>query len=238
MKGINNIIQIAILCKCAQSFAFAPIGGAVFKTDANKLGLQTRGTRLYMSELDDREQASTPPAPPPPFKAFPVISRIAGIEWTGACRYVGADLVPVSKLKLSGGVKYDINGTTVTLSSFLTFPNGKTREVVMQGEKNIGSASPSMTLRSLEEGGPISMKLTELAPDTLLINEIEEASGKTILTASLSIVQGSKGMELVQVSHEVSDGSGNDVIEGHQVWRLSGGRIQFEDFDYREATGR
>jgi hypothetical protein len=98
-----------------------------------------------------------------------------------------------------------------------------------------------MTLRSVEEGGPISMKVTELEPDTLLINEVEEATGKTILTASLSIVQGPKGkMELVQVSHEVSDsdGSGTDVIEGHQVWRLSGGPIQFEDFDYRGTTGR
>ena len=238
MKGINNIIHIAVLCKCVESFAFSPIGGAIYKTDVNKLGLQTR-TRLYMSELDDREQASTSNFPPPPFKAFPVLSRIAGIEWTGACRYVGADLVPASNMKLSGGVKYDIDGSTVTLSSFLTFPNGKTREVVMRGEKDIGSTSPSMILRSVEEGGPISMKVTELAPDTLLINEVEEASGKTILTASLSIVQGPKGkMELVQVSHEVSDGSGKDVIEGHQVWRLTGGRIQYEDFDYREATGR
>jgi hypothetical protein len=246
MKGINNILQIAVLCKCVESFAFSPISGAIFKTDANKLGLhhvstKQTGTSLYMSELDDREQAPAYTYPPPPFKAFPVISRLSGIEWTGACRYVGADLVPLSKMKLSGGVKYDIEGSTVTLSSFLTFPNGKTREMVMTGEKDINSTSPSMTLRSVEEGGPISMKVTELEPDTLLINEVEEATGKTILTASLSIVQGPKGkMELVQVSHEVSDsdGSGTDVIEGHQVWRLSGGPIQFEDFDYRGTTGR
>ena len=59
------------------------------------------------------------------------------MNWTGTCRYVGADLVPLSKLKLTGGVRYDINGTSVTLSSFLTFPNGNTREVQMRGEKEV-----------------------------------------------------------------------------------------------------
>jgi len=227
--NMRSFIQILILAKCTQSFAFSPSYG--HGTIHNK------ASPLHMSLQDEtQEQSSTPT--PPPYKAFPVISRIAGIEWTGPCRYVGADLVPASDLELSGGVKYDINGTTVTLSSFLTFPNGKTREVVMQGEKDVTSTktSPSMILRSLEEGGPISMKITELAPDTILINEVEESSGKTILTASVSLIKGSKGMELVQVSHEVSDG-GKDVIEGHQVWRLSGGAIQFDDFDYRSSTG-
>jgi len=176
-----------------------------------------------------------------PVQVFPVINRIAGINWTGSCRYVGADLVPASKLKLTGGVRYDVNGTTgtVTLSSFLTFPNGKTREVMMQGEANYDiSKKSTIKLSSLEEGGPIYMLLTEVAPDTILINEVEEASGRTILTASISVVEGRKGMELVQISHEIGDGKEGAVIEGHQVWRLTGGPIQYDDFCLRGTTGR
>jgi hypothetical protein len=229
---MRSFIQILLLVKCTQSFAFSPSWNQGY--DAGTIHKMS-SSPLHMSLRDESQERSST-LPPPPFKAFPVISRIAGIEWTGECRYVGADLVPASQLELSGGVKYDINGTTVTLSSFLTFPNGKTREVVMQGDKDISSTSTSMILRAVEEGGPISMKITELAPDTILINEVEEATGKTILTASVSLVKGSKGMELVQVSHEVSDG-GKDVIEGHQVRRLSGGSIKFDDFDLRHGTG-
>lgn len=174
--------------------------------------------------------------------AYPVLSRIAGINWTGECRYVNADLVYASQLKLVGGVRYDINDeqdeTFITLSSFLTFPNGNTREVVMQGTKS--ATSPTIRLNSTaNDGGPIYMLLTELAPDTILINEIEEASGKTILTSSLSVTN--EG--LVQISHEVGDG-GENAIEGHQVWRLTGdmrqrdGPIQYDDFELRPTTGR
>ncbi len=152
------------------------------------------------------------------------------------CRYVGADLIHLSELKLTGGLRYDINATRVTLSSFLTFPNGKAREVMMVGSRNPEESSPILTLRSVEEGGPIRMQLTEIGIDTVLINEIEEATGKIILTASLSITQNSSGMELVQISHEVGEGA-QSSIEGHQVWRLKGGAVEFNDFDFRDATG-
>jgi hypothetical protein len=145
---------------------------------------------------------------------FPVISRIAGIDWTGTCRYVGSDLQP--PLKLVGGVRYDVNGSTLVLSSFLTFPNGKTRNVQIQGAQQAGSVITKLTMDS---GGPIHMLLTELQPDTILINEVDEASGNVILTSSLSIAQipTDNKLELVQVSHEVG---ANGAIEGHQVWRL------------------
>lgn len=174
---------------------------------------------------------------------FPVIRHIEKTNWTGSCRYVGVDLVHASKLKLFGGVRYDIDWTsnTVTLSSFLTFPNGKTREVVMQGTAPANGAS-TMKLTSVEEGGPVYMLVTELAPDTILINEVEEGSGKTVLTASLSVVKGTKGMELVQISHEVGNKAIIASIDGHQVWRLSKApttpTIQFDDFDLRGTTGR
>lgn len=176
-----------------------------------------------------------------PHLAFPVISKIAGMEWTGDCRYINKELTPMTNLKLSGGVKYDINnGTTLTLSSFLTFPNGQTREVVMQGTR--GVLPPMHEVMILkpsegEEGGPIDMHLSEIYPDTILINEVMRDSGKIIMTSSINIVQGPSGLELVGVSHEVGDG-GEEVIEGHQIWRMkSSSTIEFNDFDYRSATG-
>jgi len=63
---------------------------------------------------------------------YPVISRLAGKNYTGTCKYINQDLVHLSKLKLFGGLRWDINGREVTLSSYLTFPNGNTREVVMK----------------------------------------------------------------------------------------------------------
>jgi hypothetical protein len=176
-------------------------------------------------------------------KLFPVIHRIAGAEWSGECRYVNADLVHASQLKLVGGVQYDTDEAQVTLSSFLTFPNGNIREMVMQGTKT--ASSPTVRLTSTaEEGGPIYMNLTELAPDTILINEVEAVSGKIIMTSSLSLVEGKNGLELTQVSHEVGDNSGNEssttqAIDGHQVWRLTKTKIPIhnDDFDFRGTTG-
>mmetsp|Transcript_20219 Transcript_20219/g.32798 ORF Transcript_20219/g.32798 Transcript_20219/m.32798 type:complete len:268 (-) Transcript_20219:369-1172(-) len=150
---------------------------------------------------------------------YPVISRIAFKNWTGTCKYVGADLIHLSKLKLTGGVRYDIEGRNITLSSYLAFPDGNTREVVMTGGRESGS--DVITLRSIEGGGgPIRMLLTEVGSDTLLVNEVEVATGKTILSSSTSITQGVDGEEeLVQVSHEVGVNAGG--IEGHQIWRLT-----------------
>lgn len=169
---------------------------------------------------------------------FPVLHRIAGVEWNGVCRYANEDLRPAYNLKLVGGLRYDLsdNGTTCTLSSFLTFPNGQTREVVMKGVRKDGGASDSIRLDSTApDGGPIYMILTELAPDTVLINEVEKLSGKVIMTSSLSIVN--EGKELVQVSHEVGSG-GKSLIEGHQVWRLKQVPIEYDDFATRDTTGR
>lgn len=203
-----NLLRIAALYRCLSlGIAFAPRSNVLHKNN------QLHGSR---------DENNTPN------EAFPVISKIAGIEWTGSCKYVGGDLVHVSNLKLSGGVKYDIDGTKLTLSSFITFPNGKTRQVVMEGERK-DDEEKCLTMNPVDESGPIVMKVSEIGPDTILINEIEKASGRVIMTSSISIVETSKGLELVSVSHEVGDG-GNDSIEGHQIWRMTGGPIQFDDF--------
>jgi hypothetical protein len=174
--------------------------------------------------------------------SFPVLRRIAGIEWTGPCRYVGADLKHVKDLKLFGGIRYDVDVNTCTLSSFLTFPNGKTREVVMTGKA--GDGDGPLRLDAEDGNGYIYMMLTELAPDTILINEVDRASGKIVMTASLSVVTGAgkELVELIQVSHEVGDNSAasNSIVEGHQVWRLkpnlNSAQNKDSEFDVRLGT--
>jgi hypothetical protein len=167
---------------------------------------------------------------------FPVLNRIAGVEWNGVCRYVNSDLKAITNLKLVGGLRYDLDGTICTLSSFLTFPNGNTREVVMRGNRrNTEPFTPMRLDSTAEDGGPIYMILTELGPDTVLINEVEKGSGKIIMTSSLSIVN--EGKELVQISHEVGEAD-KIAIEGHQVWRLKQVPIEYDDFAARDTTGR
>lgn len=99
----------------------------------------------------------------------------------------------------------------------------------------------TLRLDAVDGNGPIYMVVTELAPDTILINEVDSASGKIVLTASLSLVTGgvsSRVNELIQVSHEVGDtssssgGASNNIIEGHQVWRLQGNTAPNKDSDY------
>ncbi|KAL7449634.1 hypothetical protein ACHAWC_001678, partial [Mediolabrus comicus] len=120
---------------------------------------------------------------------FPVISKIAGTEFTGSCRYINSKLLQhVTNLKLFGGVKYEIIGSTdrhhqrarqqqqqlqLRLSSFLTFPNGQTRQVVMQGERRSSTNDDDdttndddnvMTLHPVDNDGPIIMKISQNYP--------------------------------------------------------------------------
>ena len=112
------------------------------------------------------------------------------------------------------------------MTSFLTFSNGKTRTVQMKG-KRVDSSShdggESMRL-NLTGDGPIYVLLCEVPPSTILLNEIEIASGKIVLSSSLSITD--NGDQLVQVAHEMgSKGgkaarAGEPTVEGYQIWRL------------------
>ena len=162
---------------------------------------------------------------------FPVLSQIQGVDWHGECRYVDAKMQP-APFRLRGGTRYDLQvDGTCTLSSFLTFPNGQTRRVQMQGRRHAEN-SATLRLDPVESGGPIYMHVAEVPPDTILIQEMERDTGKIVLTASLSLV----GQELVQVAHEV-DGDSATGMEGHQVWRLQ--KVQAENGkqdDYQELS--
>lgn len=240
---LSALLCVVCCCCCSFGLGFAPQHPII----------QTAATRHYLSSQDDvadSEKATASSFVNTDTSAstlFPVISKIAGTEFTGTCRYINSKLQHVTNLKLFGGVKYEIIGSThnqqqqeqqqeqlqLKLSSFLTFPNGQTRQVVMQGERRSSSRSTNdddniMTLHPADNDGPIIMKISEIIPDTILINEVEKNSGRIIMTSSISLVQTSRGgLELVGVSHEVGDdnndgSSSAETIEGHQIWRMRG----------------
>jgi len=227
MISFVMIYLSALLLTCSSfglGFSPSPLRSAALQSTVRRCIVNSNvRTQLHMSVEDEADilidvQKSATISPPSASTLYPVISKIAGKEWTGSCRYVNANLQHATKLKLVGGVKYEISDDNkLTLSSFLTFPNGQTRQVVMEGERT-GEDSGAMTLNPVEDG-PIIMKLSEVAPDTILINEVEKESGKIIMTSSISVVQTMRGTELVGASHEVGE-VGKDAIEGHQLWRM------------------
>ncbi len=153
-------------------------------------------------------------------QVFPVVSQIQGINWEGTCRYVNNELQPQTQLKLSGGTRFDLelssesSVVSVTVTSFLVFPDGRTRQVQMKGSRRQTEQRPSTRLDPTMEDGPIYMVLTEVQPDTILLNEVEKETGRIILTSTISLVPD----ELIQSSHEI--GRGDMPLEGHQLWRF------------------
>ena len=86
-----------------------------------------------------------------------------------------------------------------------------------------------MRLDPVSTEGPIYMILTELDPDTIMINEVDRATHKLVMTSSVSLVtdpaDDNTVMQLILVSHEVvaSPQTGKDsIIKGHQIWRFRG----------------
>lgn len=94
---------------------------------------------LFASEDDEQpsdEESSTAPL-------CPVLTKIAGVNWEGSCRYVNGALVPAS-FELTGGIRFDLSpgentaniGYVVEMNSFVVFPNGKSREIEMRYVEN------------------------------------------------------------------------------------------------------
>lgn len=180
----------------------------------------------------DGDTPSSSSSNPP--EAFPVLKQIEGIDWEGTCRYANDELVPAS-FQLTGGIRFDLSSsttnnetddTTVRMKSFVVFPNGKNRDIEMRGHRS-ATERRSVRLDSTRGRGSIYTVISELEPDTILINEVDVATNQIVMTSSLNLVTDytadSTVLQLIQVSHEVSSSSSNDktnsIIEGHQVWR-------------------
>ena len=124
---------------------------------------------------------------------------------------------------MRGGSRYKIDGDSMSLTSFLSFPNGKTRQVNMEGKIGSNPIRASMRLDPTSDNSSLRMVLTELPPDTMLIQEVEKFSGRVVVTSSLSLAGKKKKMvdEIVQASHALGGASSEIPIEGHQAWRLT-----------------
>ena len=124
---VKLVIAISVFRKICFSEGFYtsfPLHGKLHRGNQSRV--------LLATEKEDKSCTN-------PKLLYPVISRIANANWTGSCRYTGADLKPVN-IKLVGGLRYDILRNNernkddkedqqyiVKLSSFLTFPNEKSR---------------------------------------------------------------------------------------------------------------
>mmetsp|Transcript_6560 Transcript_6560/g.12410 ORF Transcript_6560/g.12410 Transcript_6560/m.12410 type:complete len:263 (+) Transcript_6560:174-962(+) len=259
MHSIAALSSIALLLLPHASVGFSPQQQQQQQRRRRPTVIANRGsivpTRLRASPPEVGSTSSEPTAsggaPTSTTAAttvFPVLRRISGHDWVGDCRYVDAALRPVADLRLTGGIRYDLDtvNSACTMSSYLEFPNGQSRRVEMAGFQTANS--PVTRLEAVEEG-PIYMTVSELYPDTVLVNEVETMSGKVVMTTSLSVVNG--GEELVMVSHEVgSDGMLSATIDGHQIWRLKKAKKEDRDTEgdkegvtkdnemYRGTTGR
>lgn len=150
---------------------------------------------------------------------FPVLNQIDGINWQGYCSEVDANMQAFKhRPTLSGGMRYDLhrNGTC-TMTSVLMSPDGRTHQILLQGTRVGKSNKRSIRLDPITEESPFYTVLTEVPPETILLNEVDKATNKVIFTASVSIASED---ELVQISHEVEPGQNGVQDEGHKIWRL------------------
>ena len=70
---------------------------------------------------------------------LPVIQKKKGIDWIGNCRCIsGANLSPANFL-FRGGSRHEIDSDSMCLTIFLSFPNGKTRQVNVERENMMKS---------------------------------------------------------------------------------------------------
>jgi len=115
-------------------------------------------------------------------------------------------------LALEGSTQCTIDGTNVRVTSTATFPNGKKRVVAMSG--TVEGDGP-FQLNPESDIGPIRLVMTEIPPCTVLIHELERASGRIVLAGSMSI--DADASQITQISHEIGE---DGQITGAQVWHF------------------
>ena len=121
--GFPLVVRQQPLCYCAQHLSIHGAAGITMK--------------LYADPSTDESSERPPLLSPATPLLFPVLKKIAGINWAGSCRYVNEDLMPTS-LRLRGGIRFDLpdhdedEDNIVKMKSFIVFPDGKSRQIEMR----------------------------------------------------------------------------------------------------------
>ena len=137
---------------------------------------------------------------------YPVLSKLQG-DWRGSMRYAAGDDLALAPFTLSGSMCVSVNGTGCVIESSVVLPNGQERAVVMSAD----DAAEGGQLRFSGEG-PIDALVTEIAPDTVLLREVERESGRVVMSVSMQMLADG---ELRQIAHELAEGGG---VSGVQMW--------------------
>eukprot|EP00747_Dinoflagellata_sp_TGD_P169983 gnl/TRDRNA2_/TRDRNA2_200354_c0_seq1.p1 gnl/TRDRNA2_/TRDRNA2_200354_c0~~gnl/TRDRNA2_/TRDRNA2_200354_c0_seq1.p1 ORF type:complete len:260 (-),score=26.44 gnl/TRDRNA2_/TRDRNA2_200354_c0_seq1:49-828(-) len=135
---------------------------------------------------------------------FPVLSKLQG-SWRGSMQYASGDSLVLAPFTLMGSMNVIVLSAECTIESSVVLPNGKKRVVVMRAD-----ADDADCIRFTGEG-PIDTLVTEVAPDMLLMREIERDSGRLVMSATMQLL---KGGELRQIGHELVNGT----VTGMQLW--------------------
>ena len=148
---------------------------------------------------------------------YPVLSKLCG-RWVGEMRYATGDSLALAPFSLTGAMDISISGTACTIESSVVLPNGQERSTRMQVDADEGDGC----LR-FSGDGPIDALVTEIAPVTVLLREIERASGRCIMSVSMQLGERPR-REVRQVAHELGENAGD--VNGVQLWTFTPERIQ------------
>ena len=148
---------------------------------------------------------------------YPVLSKLCG-RWLGEMRYATGDALALAPFTLTGAMDISISGSACTIESSVVLPNGQERATRMQADADADDGC----LR-FSGDGPIDALVTEVAPDTVLLREIERASGRCIMSVSMQLGERPR-REVRQVAHELGENAGD--VNGVQLWTFTPERIQ------------
>ena len=172
--------------------------------DARRLLLATLAVSISALQLDAAAR-------------YPVLSKLCG-RWLGEMRYATGDALALAPFTLTGAMDIQISETACTIESSVVLPNGQERATRMQADADAGDGC----LR-FSGDGPIDALVTEIAPDTVLLREIERASGRCIMSVSMQLGERPR-REVRQVAHELGENAGD--VNGVQLWTFTPERIQ------------
>ena len=150
---------------------------------------------------------------------YPVLSKLCG-RWLGEMRYATGDALALAPFTLTGAMDISISGGgACTIESSVVLPNGQERSTRMQ----VDAADADDGCLRFSGDGPIDALVTEVAPDTVLLREIERASGRCIMSVSMQLGERPR-REVRQVAHELGENAGD--VNGVQLWTFTPERIQ------------